>query len=53
MTAIKEVINLSRNPKQSLYFNEVMWAINGKTENRFFAYVERFGAVKRLLRCLF
>lgn len=38
MIIAREVINLDRNPKQSLYFEDVMRAVKGETENRFFAF---------------
>ena len=38
MSAPKVAIDLSRNAKQAAYFNEVMAAVAGKTNKRFFAY---------------
>ena len=32
------LIDLSRNPKQGIYFNEVMSSVRGTSSNRFFAY---------------
>lgn len=38
MGDIKPVIDLTRNEKQAAFFNSVMLAIAGKSQNRFFAY---------------
>ncbi len=38
MSDQKPLIDLSKNQKQAHYFNEVMLAVAGKSNNRFFAY---------------